>query len=65
MTMPTNPLLVLATLVTCTACADGGNIWYKLSGKGDGTPVILLHGGPGFTVKAVRAQLNTSDPRGE
>ena len=36
---------------------------YKLSGTGDGIPVILLHGGPGFTVKAVRAQLNTSDPR--
>ena len=27
---------------------DGGTIWYKVSGSGDGTPVILLHGGPGF-----------------
>ena len=28
---------------------DGGTIWYKVSGSGDGTPVILLHGGPGFS----------------
>jgi proline-specific peptidase len=27
----------------------GGRIWYKVSGEGNGTPVILLHGGPGFT----------------
>lgn len=36
---------------------------YKLSGTGDGIPVTILHGGPEFTVKAVRAQLNKSDPR--
>ncbi len=28
---------------------DGGRIWYKLTGTGSGTPVILLHGGPGFS----------------
>lgn len=27
----------------------GGNIWYKVSGTGHGTPVVLLHGGPGFS----------------
>lgn len=27
----------------------GGRIWYKVSGRGTGTPVILLHGGPGFS----------------
>jgi proline iminopeptidase len=27
----------------------GGRIWYKVSGSGAGTPVILLHGGPGFS----------------
>ena len=27
----------------------GGKIWYKVTGTGAGTPVILLHGGPGFT----------------
>ncbi len=27
----------------------GGNIWYKVTGTGTGTPLILLHGGPGFS----------------
>jgi proline iminopeptidase len=27
----------------------GGRIWYKISGAGSGTPVILLHGGPGYS----------------
>lgn len=27
----------------------GGRIWYRKSGTGTGTPVILLHGGPGFS----------------
>jgi proline iminopeptidase len=27
----------------------GGRIWYKVSGTGAGTPVILLHGGPGYS----------------
>jgi len=27
----------------------GGNIWYKVTGIGTGTPVVLLHGGPGFS----------------
>lgn len=25
-----------------------GKVWYKVSGGGAGTPVILIHGGPGF-----------------
>ncbi len=28
---------------------NGGRIWYRVSGSGSGTPVILLHGGPGFS----------------
>ena len=27
----------------------GGTIWYKVTGTGSGTPVVLLHGGPGFS----------------
>jgi proline iminopeptidase len=27
----------------------GGSIWYKISGSGSGTPLVLLHGGPGFS----------------
>jgi proline iminopeptidase len=26
----------------------GGRIWYKVSGTGSGTPVVLIHGGPGM-----------------
>ncbi len=28
---------------------DGGSIWYKVSGEGTRTPVVLLHGGPGYS----------------
>lgn len=28
---------------------DGGSMWYRATGTGTGTPVILLHGGPGFS----------------
>ena len=27
----------------------GGSIWYTVSGADSGTPVVLLHGGPGFS----------------
>jgi proline iminopeptidase len=26
----------------------GGKIWYNVRGEGDNTPILLLHGGPGF-----------------
>lgn len=28
---------------------EGGRIWYKITGAGSKTPVILIHGGPGFS----------------
>jgi proline-specific peptidase len=27
----------------------GGSIWYKVTGTGKGTPLVLLHGGPGYS----------------
>lgn len=27
----------------------GGKIWYRVWGSGDGVPIVMLHGGPGFT----------------
>src|SRR5690242_1201789 len=35
--------------------ADGGSIWYKRSGTGTATPVILLHGGPGLSSYYLKA----------
>ena len=26
----------------------GGRVWYRIAGSGDATPLLLLHGGPGF-----------------
>ena len=26
---------------------DGGRVWYRIVGEGDGTPILVLHGGPG------------------
>lgn len=26
----------------------GGKIWYRITGQGDKTPVLMLHGGPGY-----------------
>lgn len=26
---------------------DGGKVWYRVTGDGDKTPILLLHGGPG------------------
>ncbi len=28
---------------------DGGTIWYKITGINKGIPVVLIHGGPGFS----------------
>jgi proline iminopeptidase len=41
------PATALAAGEAMLPVADG-KIWYKKSGTGAGTPVILLHGGPGF-----------------
>ena len=53
-TTAATPTLATPTLATPTLGAGeamlpvrGGRIWYKTSGIGTGTPMVLLHGGPG------------------
>ena len=41
----------------------GGRIWYNMKGEGTGTPIILLHGGPGFPSSYLRALRVLSDER--
>ena len=42
---------------------DGGSIWYRVTGTGTGTPVILLHGGPGFASHYLKALEGLGDDR--
>lgn len=44
------------------AVADG-SIWYKISGGGSGAPVILLHGGPGYSSFYLKALEALGDDR--
>lgn len=37
------------TLGEARLAVPGGAIWYKVSGTGSATPLVLLHGGPGFS----------------
>jgi proline iminopeptidase len=41
----------------------GGEIWYRVVGEGDGTPVILLHGGPGMASYYLRSLEALGDER--
>jgi proline iminopeptidase len=42
----------------------GGRAWYKIVGEEhDATPVLCLHGGPGFTPKCLQALEELADPR--
>lgn len=41
----------------------GGKIWYKVTGTGTGTPVILLHGGPGFSSFYLKSLEDLGDDR--
>lgn len=54
-------LIIFSIAIFAFACKDkkikegenflevsGGKIWYKIIGSGDKTPIVMLHGGPGF-----------------
>ena len=52
-------VLFFLSIITTTSLADnssqgfinvpGGPVWYKISGSGEGLPLLTLHGGPGST----------------
>jgi len=61
-TMKNACLAILLLSICCFAAADsrlapgqgfidvqGGPVWYKVTGSGDGIPLLTLHGGPGGT----------------
>lgn len=41
----------------------GGNVWYSIYGEGAGTPLLTLHGGPGFTSDRLRTLRPIGDER--
>ena len=41
----------------------GGSIWYKISGTAKGTPLVLLHGGPGFSTFYLKPFEDLGDDR--
>jgi proline-specific peptidase len=42
---------------------DGGRVWYMRVGNGPGTPVLLLHGGPGSSHFGLKPLLALADER--
>ena len=46
---PPSPAATALPAGEAVLAVDGGRIWYKKTGTGTGTPVILVHGGPGFS----------------
>jgi proline iminopeptidase len=55
--------IILASFTSCKTSPDlkaregfvnvtGGKIWYRILGDGKGTPIMMLHGGPGGTSKS-------------
>jgi proline iminopeptidase len=69
-------LLVVLLIVPLSACTDeklqqgegyinvaGGKVWYKVVGSGKKTPLLLLHGGPGFTSHYLEPLVALSDER--
>ncbi len=55
--------IIFASFISCKSSPDlkpreayvkvtGGKIWYRIMGEGKGTPIMMLHGGPGGTCKS-------------
>lgn len=46
-----------------TVAVPGGRVWYEVVGSGGGPPLLVLHGGPGFTHEYVRSLDALADER--
>lgn len=46
-----------------TVDVPGGRVWYEVVGSGDRLPLLVLHGGPGFTHEYVRSLEALADER--
>jgi len=55
--------IILISLSTCQSSynisskegfveVDGGKMWYRILGEGQGTPMLMMHGGPGGTSRS-------------
>lgn len=42
---------------------EGGRVWYRVVGPGEGTPLLVLHGGPGFPSHYLARLRGLSDER--
>jgi len=42
---------------------EGGRVWYRIVGTGPGTPVVLLHGGPGVPSNYLKPLIALADDR--
>jgi proline-specific peptidase len=66
-------LVVVAAVMSCKAenkpalegfiPVEGGRIWYRRAGTGAGTPLVLLHGGPGSTSYGLKPLTALGDER--
>lgn len=65
---------MLALLIACNSkqsikthegflIVRGGKIWYQVSGNEDKTPIVLLHGGPGYPSYYLKPLLELADER--
>lgn len=41
----------------------GGDVWYRIAGKGDGVPLLTMHGGPGMTHDSIDSLVDLSGDR--
>jgi len=60
---PDQPVAAAIPLGEARLAVAGGRIWYKVSGTGRGTPLVLLHGGPGFSSYYLKAFEDLGDDR--